>query len=162
MLTNRQIDHMIQQYGADILAHEHTDMMKHAYQHGNVTTYDHVLNVAALSLRIVDRLHLWRYINVRVLVRAALLHDYFLYDWHDADDGSHRLHGFRHPATAERNARRDFAIDERTASSIRTHMFPLTPRPPRYIEGWIVDIADTISATRETLSPSRWKKRTRR
>ncbi len=91
-------------------------------------------------------------------MRAALLHDYFLYDWHEHDDGTHRWHGFRHPATAERNARADFAIDDVVANSIRTHMFPLTPVPPRHVEGWLVTAADKISATTETFSPDRFAK----
>lgn len=94
--------------------------------------------------------------NLRSLVRAALLHDYFLYDWHEKDNGSHRLHGFRHPYTAERNARADFELDDIVSNSIRTHMFPLTPIPPKYLEGVIVNIADTLCAIRETLSPSRF------
>ena len=42
------------------------------------------------------------------------------------------------------------------SNSIRTHMFPLTPIPPKYLEGVIVNIADTLCAIRETLSPSRF------
>ena len=38
-------------------------------------------------------------INEKSLIRGALLHDYFLYDWHKSDQG-HRLHAFFH---AERN-----------------------------------------------------------
>lgn len=63
------------------------------------------------------------------LLRGALLHDYFLYDWHDPDP-AHRLHGFRHPARALANARRDLALDPVEAEIILRHMFPLTPVPP--------------------------------
>lgn len=44
------------------------------------------------------------------------------------------------------------------ANSIRTHMFPLTPVPPRHVEGWLVTAADKISATTETFSPDRFAK----
>lgn len=158
MLSRRAIDRIVRHYGADILTHEHMEVERRAYQHGNVTTYEHSVRVARLAVWLADRLRLWRRVDLRSLVRAALLHDYFLYDWHEHDDGTHRWHGFRHPATAERNARADFAIDDVVANSIRTHMFPLTPVPPRHVEGWLVTAADKISATTETFSPDRFAK----
>lgn len=151
MLSDERMDQIIHHYGKDILAHAHMDIERRSMQHGDVTTYDHSLRVARLSVKIADRLRLWNHVNLRALVRAALLHDYFLYDWHDYDNGTHRLHGFRHPYTAEANARADFQIDDIVANSIRTHMFPLTPVPPKYLEGVIVNIADTLSAVCETV-----------
>lgn len=160
MLSRERIDAIVRHYGRDILEHEHMEIEKRSLQHGDVTTYEHSLRVARLSVAIADRLHLWRHMDLRALVRAALLHDYFLYDWHDYDGGSHRMHGFRHPYTAEANARADFELDDIVSNSIRTHMFPLTPIPPRYLEGVIVNVADTVSAVRETLASrlSRWKR----
>lgn len=156
MLDDGGIHAIVNAYGADILSHEHMEIERNSLQHGAVTTYEHSIAVACLSVKIADRLHLWHHVNLRSLVRAALLHDYFLYDWHEKDNGSHRLHGFRHPYTAERNARADFELDDIVSNSIRTHMFPLTPIPPKYLEGVIVNIADTLCAIRETLSPSRF------
>lgn len=95
---------------------------------------------------------------LRSLIRAALLHDYFLYDWHDWDNGTHRLHGFTHGKTAMRNAIRDFKLNQIERDSIEHHMFPLTPYPPKYIEGYLVTAADKISATKETLSFDRFDK----
>ena len=67
-------------------------------QHGTVSVYEHVRSVARASSAIASALER---AGVRVdrasLIRGALLHDYFLYDWHDADP-SHRLHGFTHPS----------------------------------------------------------------
>lgn len=90
--------------------------------------------------------------------RAALLHDYFLYDWHDWDDGAHRLHGFTHGQAALRNAVRDFRLNAIERDSIACHMFPMTLKPPSYIEGYLVTMADKISATRETFSLERFSK----
>ena len=53
------------------------------YQHGAVTTFAHSIRVACLAVWMADRLHLWDKVDLQSLVRAALLHDYFLYDWHD-------------------------------------------------------------------------------
>lgn len=58
------------------------------YQHGGVTVYAHCVRVAALSCRLADAMGLA--VDRTALVRGALLHDYFLYDWHDKDP-SHRL-----------------------------------------------------------------------
>jgi uncharacterized protein len=37
--------------------------------------------------------------NINSLIRGALLHDYFLYDWHKGKNRK-KLHGFRHPGIA--------------------------------------------------------------
>ena len=62
-----------------------------AIQHGDTTVLLHCLAVAYFSLRLAKLLRLK--CDQRSLVRGALLHDYFLYDWH-VPDPSHRLHGF--------------------------------------------------------------------
>ena len=99
-----------------------------------------------------DRLHLWDKVDLHSLICAALLHDYFLYDWHDWDDGAHRLHGFTHGQAALRNAVRDFRLNAIERDSIACHMFPMTPAAELH-RGYLVTMADKISATRETFSP---------
>lgn len=120
-------------------------------QHGDVSVFAHVNGVALTSLHIADAL---ARLHVRVdrasLVRGALLHDYFLYDWH-VPDPSHRLHGFTHPFTALRNAEADFDLTARERDIIVRHMFPLVPIPPACREAWIVCLADKVCALRETI-----------
>ncbi len=108
-------------------------------QHGSTSVYEHSIRVAYYSLSLAERLHLDR--NRQELVRGALLHDYFLYDWHEKDR-SHNLHGFRHPFTALRNAETDFKLSKRERNIILRHMFPLIPLPPSCLEGWIVCMVD--------------------
>lgn len=91
-----------------------------------------------------------RRLRIRSLVRGALLHDYFLYDWH-VPAKWHRLHGFHHAARAYRNAKRDFALNALEENMIRAHMFPLGIVVPRYRESWILWTADKICALRETI-----------
>jgi uncharacterized protein len=158
LLTRTQIQRIVHVYGHDILSHESMQIERTCYQHGVITTYAHSIRVACLAVWIADRMHLWHKVDLRSLVRAALLHDYFLYDWHDWDNGEHRLHGFTHGRRALRNAERDFRLNHVERDSIANHMFPLTPVPPRYIEGYLVTMADKISATRETFSPERFNK----
>lgn len=75
-------------------------------QHGTVSVFDHSFAVACLGLYLVLALGLR--VDRRALVRGALLHDFFLYDWH-VRDPSHRLHGFTHPRRALANAGRNFS-----------------------------------------------------
>ncbi len=119
-------------------------------QHGNTSVYKHSLRVANTSLYLAKKLHLK--VDRGALLRGALLHDYFLYDWHEKDD-SHRLHGFHHSATALRNAKKDFHLSPLEENIIERHMFPLTPIPPRYKEAWIVCLADKYCAASETVHP---------
>ena len=116
--------------------------------HGTTTVYDHCLAVAYFSLWLDKAFHLGS--RRHDLLKGALLHDYFLYDWHEPGP-SRRLHGFTHPSLACRNAVRDYHIDERTQNIIRRHMFPLVPVPPDSREAWLVCIADKTCALAETL-----------
>lgn len=105
--------------------------------------------MAEVSVRIADSIPIK--VDERAMIRGALLHDYFLYDWHEKD-GNHRLHGFSHPYTALRNAREDYVLEEIEENIILRHMFPLTPIPPTCREAWIVCAADKYCALGETLS----------
>lgn len=121
-------------------------------QHGDVTVHAHVLSVARASLAMAGLLER---LGVRIdrdsLIRGALLHDYFLYDWH-VPDPSHRLHGFTHPAAALARAQEDFALTPRERNIIERHMFPLVPIPPTCREAWLVCMADKACALRETIA----------
>ncbi|MDR0552115.1 MAG: hypothetical protein LBG72_08905, partial [Spirochaetaceae bacterium] len=85
----------------------------------------------------------------KALVRAALLHDFFLYDWHD----EWKLdHGWTQPITAAENARKYFNVSEKEYSLIRTHMWPWKLlHPPRYKEGWLICLSDKIVSLKEAV-----------
>lgn len=117
-------------------------------QHGKVSVYQHCIAVALMSCWIA-----WKFrlnVDYESLIRGALLHDYFLYDWHEHDP-EHRLHGFHHPRRALENASEDFKLTPIETNIILRHMFPLTLIPPACIESWTVCMADKICALRETL-----------
>lgn len=132
----------------DLVDDPNAARMKNYIQHGSVTTWSHCYSVARLSFILARRLKLKR-INERELVRAAFLHDYFLYDWHARGD---RLHGYHHPDIAADNAVRDFQLSPREENIIRSHMWPLTFRHiPKSREAFLVSISDKIISIRETL-----------
>ena len=122
---------------------------KEFLQHGNCTVYRHSVAVARTSLDLADRMHLR--VDAESLVRGALLHDYFLYDWHTGYPGPPCTHGFTHPFIALKNALADFTLNRREKDIIARHMFPLVPIPPMTREGWLVCLADKICALRETV-----------
>ena len=124
------------------------EQLKEFKQHGKCTCYDHSVAVAKTAL-------LWSMVlpfrfKQKQLVRGALLHDYFLYDWHHVK--LDKLHGFAHPHTAAKNARRDFDITPLEENIIRRHMFPLTPIPPKYRESVLVTLSDKYCATKEVFT----------
>ena len=120
---------------------------KEHIQHGTTTVYEHCVQVAYESYLFAKEHQLQ--VEMEQLIRGALLHDYFLYDWHDGK-GRH-FHGFTHPECAKRNAEMDYTLSPRVKNIIARHMFPLTPVPPTCTEAWIVCIADKICAIEETL-----------
>ena len=122
-------------------------MEKSYIQHGSTSVYEHSVKVAYTSLYFARRFRL--NIDEKSLIRGALLHDYFLYDWHE-NDPSHRLHGFTHPKRALINATADWNLSDRTQNIILRHMFPLTPVPPACREAWLVCLADKVCALAET------------
>jgi uncharacterized protein len=119
---------------------------KNYIQHGKTSVYEHSLNVTKMSCAIA-RFTGWQ-VDVSSLVRGALLHDYFLYDWH-IPAREHKWHGFRHPSFAFDNANRDCKLTYIEIDIIKHHMFPLTIKPPKTREGLIVCIADKICAIQE-------------
>ena len=120
--------------------------LKYYVAHADVSVFCHSVTVAkncyvfALTKKIKC--------DVRSLVKGALLHDYFLYDWHHLPKFS--FHGFRHAKVACENARRDFGLNEKEKNIVLSHMFPLNLRSfPKCREAWIVTLMDKKCALKE-------------
>ena len=121
---------------------------KQFIQHGAVSVYEHSVAVAQTSFAIAE---IFKLSDKRSLIRAALLHDFFLYDWH-VPERMWSFHGWTHPVTAANNARLYFNVTDKEWSLIRTHMWPFTLlHPPKYREGWIICLADKVVSIVETL-----------
>ncbi len=158
-----KIRECLKKHGQEILS-SHSFIKSHDFiQHGDMSVYEHSINVAERALRINNFLH--AKCVERDLVRGALLHDYFLYDWHvDGKDKGNvhpKLHGFYHPGTALKNASRDFVLTEREKDIIKKHMWPMTIIPPLCREAWIVTLADKYCSTMETFGLHKAKVRSR-
>ncbi len=154
-------DSELKKYAEDILNSVNFQRTKEHIQHGNMTVNEHCINVAKTSLMIKKKLHIT--CNQRDLVRGALLHDYFLYDWHKKDlKNPHKLHGFYHPGRALRNAKKEYVLTRRQEDIIKKHMWPLTVVPPMCREAWIVTAADKYCSLMETFRLHKGKIKTRR
>ncbi len=142
------LNELIEQYGADILTAPKFREQDEYIQHGNITVRQHCMSVARASLKLDSLLH--ARCNERALIRGALLHDYFLYDWHNHEQ-SPSWHGFKHARIALQNASEDFSLNILEEEIIKKHMWPLNVSPPRCREAWIVNLADTYCSLLETI-----------
>lgn len=135
--------------------HPAVKQMRRYIQHGSVTTYEHCRNVVLVSFWLNRRLHLGA--DETALAVGALLHDFYLYDWHRRKTFkglSHlfEMHGFTHPQRACANAERVFNITPKEQNIISSHMWPLTLRcVPRCREAVIVCLADKYCALVESM-----------
>ncbi len=139
--------------------HPLVQSMKTYVQHGTTTTYDHSVRVAKLSYLLNTKLRL--HADEQILVPAAFLHDFFLYDWHDEPKVSVRnftaMHGFTHPKKAADNAKEVFDINDETYDAISSHMWPLTiTKVPKSKEAKILCAADKMVALKETFEKNRF------
>ncbi len=120
--------------------------LKNYKHHKNISTYVHSIRVAYLSYCFYKTFKLK--INETELIKSALLHDLYFYDWHDKSNNIH-FHGLKHPKTAVKNAKKIFNITNREIKHIKYHMFPLTLLPPITKEGWIIWICDKLATIKD-------------
>ena len=146
----RKFYRLLKEKASDILHSENFQKTRHHIQHGTMPVYRHCLDVAKQSIQINKALGLG--CSERDLIRGALLHDYFLYDWHDKNrENYQKLHGFYHPGIALKNARKEYHLTRREEDIIKKHMWPLTVVPPLCREAWVVTAADKYCSLLETL-----------
>lgn len=125
----------------EILKNEDFISSKNNIQHGKISVYEHSYNVALKSYSIALRRKKY---DLKSLIRGALLHDFFLYDWHILN-GRKRFHGFHHAKTALRNASAQFTLNSKEKNIIKSHMWPLTFFSfPKSKEAWLVVKVDKM------------------
>lgn len=141
-------DEFFDSVAGEIINHPVYLLMKNYLAHGTTSVYEHSLSVAIYAYQYARKK---KYdLDYRSLIRGALLHDFYLYDWHEKC-GGHRLHGFRHPFIALKNAKKYFVLCPKEENIILSHMFPLVFWIfPMSKEARIVVSIDKRCAMRET------------
>jgi len=127
---------------------EHKEFIKmKKIKHHNESVFDHVVDVAYCSYKIALKFNL----DVKSIVRGALLHDFYLYKFNKKIRirliSDSFLHALNHPKIALENSKKHFEINDKESNIIISHMFPV--RIPRYKEAWIVSFVDKFLAVYE-------------
>ena len=134
--------------GKDIIEHPLYQSQKDFVHHTH-TLFDHAVYVAYYSYRLAYK---WG-LNETAVVRGALLHDFFLYDWRldgkKIKKRGFKKHGFVHARIALKNAKAHFDISDLEEDIILKHMFPLNIKPPKHKESWLVNLVDSWITLRE-------------
>lgn len=130
----------------DIIVNDKVQEMKEYRQHGNTNCYEHCYEVAFECYKICKKLKL----DYKSVAKAAMLHDMFLYDWHNPKSHK-RLHGFHHAKTACENACKEFDLSSKEQDIIKKHMWPLTIIPPKSVEGFILTLVDKYCSIMEVI-----------
>lgn len=130
----------------DLINNQDVLSMDKYIQHSDVSCLEHSLHVSYKSYLISRRLNL----DYKPAARGGLLHDFFLYDWHKTKLKG-KLHGFAHPEIALKNANERFQLNEIEKDIIIKHMWPLTLRPPKYKESFIVVLVDKYCSIKEII-----------
>ena len=74
-MKNIEYIEIINYYGKEILESENFQKEKKFIQHGNVSVYEHSVSVAIECIKIAR--HMQIPVDIKSLVRGALLHDFF-------------------------------------------------------------------------------------
>lgn len=125
----------------DILELQEFDKLKDCTHHG-IDRHNHCMRVSYYTYLITKKLHL----NYIPATRAALLHDFFIDEVKNMN-GLRRLQ--KHPYYALKNSKKYFELSKLEENTIITHMFPVTIRPPRYLESFLVDLIDDVASIYE-------------
>lgn len=126
------------------------------FRHHKGSLWDHVTEVSYYSFLMAKVRHL----DERACAIAGLLHDFYPKAYKYSDElrqidpeyltdvkkkqPIHQMHGFTHAEAACKNSKKYFPhlMNEKIEECIKTHMFPLNIRPPKYKEGWIISYVD--------------------
>lgn len=128
----------------DILSNKEFEKLADINHHG-CNRFDHCVRVSYWSYQLGKFFRL----DYEKIARAALLHDFFFEDNQKLDRKEKAVTMVKHPEYALANAKKYYKLSDLEEDIISTHMFPVTPKLPKYIESWMVDIVDDIVAVYE-------------
>ena len=126
---------------------------KEFMHHYNESVYAHVLKVSYDCYRIGKKFKL----DYKALAIAGLLHDFYPHPWQVKKRSTpfFKKHGFVHAHEARVNAEKFFPelMNEKIASMIETHMFPLNICLPKSKEAWLLTLVDKADSLEFLMHP---------
>ena len=126
----------------DIVENSEVLKMKEYRQHADTSCFDHCYMASYYCYILCKKLNL----DYKSCARAAMLHDFYLYDWR-VKDISHKWHAFTHPKKALEKALSIFDLNDKEKDIIVKHMWPVTLLSfPKYKESFLITIFDKRSA----------------
>ncbi len=141
----------------DLLKDERVLKMKVIPMHKGSNCYIHSFKVARRAIKVA--LKYKKELRYKALLYAAILHDYYLYDWR-VDKSKRNKHLTTHAALAVSQAKRDFNISDEIGEIMISHMWPVDPKFfPHSKEAKILMNADNYVATREFITTKKYKKK---
>ncbi|MGI6329967.1 MAG: HD domain-containing protein [Bacilli bacterium] len=114
------------------------------YHHHGTDRLTHSIRVSYFSYKLAKSLKL----DYKSAAIGGLLHDFF----HEIKEETTLdciKAQYNHPKKAAENALYYFKVSPKIVNIIETHMFPLTYKPSKYLEGWIVSFIDKMVGTYE-------------
>lgn len=111
-------------------------------KHHNTTRLEHSLKVSYYSYKIAKSLKL----DYQEVARGGLLHDFYINEIQKCKKIKDKILLFstQHPDEAAQNACNNFELSEKEINIIKSHMFPVDYRIPKYAESWIVCLTDKV------------------
>lgn len=137
----------------DLINNKTVQEMKKYMQHSNTSCFEHCYLVAYYCYCICKKFNL----DYKSVTRAAMLHDFFLYNWR-TEKNIGGLHAFVHGKIACENACKLFNLSEKEKDIIIKHMWPVTVAFPHSIEGFILTFVDKYCAMYEFFTSYSFKK----
>ena len=117
-------------------------------QHCGMSRLDHSVSVAYYSYQLSVALNL--NVDEESMIRGALLHDNFQYDWHEETGRKGAfINLFTHPREALKMSQQNFNLNSKEKDIILRHMWPLTVIPPKTRESLIVCMMDKYCTLKE-------------
>ena len=139
------------EYTGDLLSDDLVKGMEKYHHHKEVTTHFHSVYVSYTVLKMAEKMKLE---NAREITRAALLHDFYLYEWYT--EKHEEYHIYYHPKMSVKNIENHFgSLSPVQKNMILSHMFPMGIELPKSKGAWLLTLADKRCASEDYLHTSK-------
>ena len=120
------------EYTSDLLTNELVDSMKSYRHHREISTHFHSVYVSYNVLKACEKYNIS---SAREITRAALLHDFYLYEWYTEKHDENHI--FYHPKESVKNIEKYIGkLSAMQKNMILSHMFPTSKVMPKYNGSW--------------------------